>query len=179
MYESYAVLGMHYRLTVRMAGGDNGADVAIATATEAYGASSAGNQIPSDITLAEAQTYKGFRWFNLNQFDNDQAKRRDTLVITGSYRPGQNRTNVRNDEDVKTWTTVSAQPSLTENVKIFFWKSPLATQTLDRIGCNFMLEMKYIVQYKDLVTNFRWPRRTGQTDILQRVPADVIQIPNT
>ena len=41
MYESYVVLGMHYRLTVRMAGGDNGADVAIATATEAYGASSA------------------------------------------------------------------------------------------------------------------------------------------
>lgn len=176
LYEVYAVLGMHYRATIRTCSSDPGADITVMTATEAYGATSAGQKIPDTFNLAETYAWKGFRYYNVNNYDNDQAKRRDTLVVTGSYKPGQNRTNVRNDEDVKTWTATSSAPSLTENVKMFFAKSPLGVCPTTKIGCNVMLEMKYIVQFKDLKEQARWPRAGGTpAPFAQNLPTDILQ----
>ncbi|MCG0276764.1 MAG: hypothetical protein L5655_11555 [Thermosediminibacteraceae bacterium] len=174
LYEVYAVLGMHYRATIRTACSDGGADLTVMTATEAYGATSSGQKIPETFNLAESYAWKGFKYYNINNFDNDQAGRKDTMVVTGSYKPGQNRTNVRNDEDVKTWTPMTNQPSLTENVKIFFAKSPLGVAPTTKVGCNVMLEIKYIVQFKDLKEQARWPQK-DQTPFAQNLPTDIIQ----
>lgn len=176
LYESYAVLGMHYRATVRAVCSDSGADIVVATATEAYSGSSTGQQIPANCKLDDTYAWKGFRYYQIANFDNDQAARKDVMVITGSYKPGDNDINVRNDQDVKTWTAVGQNPSLTENVKLFFWRSPLGIAQQTRFGVNVMLEVKYIVQFKDLVTNARWPQGNGSSSTVQTLPNNALQI---
>jgi hypothetical protein len=175
IYDVYTVLGCHWRATIRSAGSANGADITVATAFESYGASSTGNEIPANATLDETYAWKGFKYSNLANYDNDQADRKDVIVISGSYKPGQSRTNVKNDEDVKTWTAIGSLPSLTEQLKIFFWRSPLANSNTSHYGCNVMLEVKYIVQFKDLKTQGRYPK-SGTTTINQSLPTDILQV---
>jgi hypothetical protein len=127
------------------------------------------------MTLDETYAYKGIKYTRLANYDNDQADNKDTMIISGSYKPGQSKKNVRNDEDVKTWTAVSAAPSLTEELKLVFFRANLATAPLLNTGCNCYLEVKYIVQFKDLKENYRYPQ-AGQAAITQSAPGDIVQV---
>jgi len=169
IYESYHVIGCHWRLTV--ANVTNYADITIATAYESW-ATGSGNEIPNNITLDESYAYQGFEYHNVSH--KYRGSRSDTLVITGSYKPGQCKTNVKNDEDVKTWTQVGSLPSLSEILKIYFWRAPLSGWGELSTGCNCMLEVKYIVQYKDLKIQARYPQ-SAQTVISQSFPMDILQ----
>ena len=91
-----------------------------------------------------------------------QSKGEGYTVIRGTYKPGQAKRNIVNDGDVKTWTaTGTALPNLKELLTLNFCKHPLAYA--DTYNANMQISLKYIVQYKDLKQQARYPN-TVTTD---------------
>ena len=106
-YEYYTVLGCEWKLTISNTQTTRTADVVIAYDTNSFtdAAGATGNRTPS-TSIKEMLAFKEIKWAKVhapNQYE-DQAKP-NTIVITGSYKPGTIRHNIRNDGDVKTWTS--------------------------------------------------------------------------
>lgn len=143
-------------------------DVAVAVQYDVYSdtATTTGNVMPSGTTYEECRNYKNIEWYGV--------KSQETTIITGKYKPGQTKRNIVNDGDVKTWTkTDGSQPNLKEILTVNFWKGPLANipnTTTKAPGCNLEIQVNYIVQYKDLKLQARYPNSSsvaGTFDISQ------------
>lgn len=101
-------------------------------------------------------------------------------TIRGQYKTGSAFRNVENDEDVRTWTLTTAVPNYTELMSLQIgraWDSGHA-DTLHRVW--IQIKLRYIVQFKDLNTAFRWPISSGgastQDPIQPTAPGDILQI---
>lgn len=121
-------------------------------------ATSTGNVMPL-TQYEEIRTYKNIRWYRIN--DNN-----GTEIIRGQYKPGQAKRNIINDGDVKTWTaTGTTLPNLKEILTLNFFQDPMNTTTLTT-GVNMEINLKYIVQFKDLKQQARYPNTiTSNQDI--------------
>ena len=75
-------------------------------------------------------------------------------VISGSYRPYLKKHLVQNDQDTKTWHKVGDALTMDENVHLMFHASPLGPGSLCCVNCS--LEVKFIVQFKDLKQTIRY-----------------------
>ena len=95
-------------------------------------------------------------------------------VFRGTYRPGQGKRAVSNDEDVKTWTQVTQLPSYKEDLHFMCYRAPFADPS-SIVGCNWRLHLRYIVQFKELNEALRYPY-TGQTSIALNCPADILEL---
>lgn len=142
-------------------------DVVCAVQYDTYSdtATSTGNVMP--ITkYSETRAFKNIQWYPI------QGGKKN--VIRGTYRPGQAKRNIINDGDVKTWTaTTSTLPNLKEILTLNFWNDPFFNARLPdaylttsgisstgggRYGCvNMEINLKYIVQFKDLKQQARYP----------------------
>ena len=99
-----------------------------------------------------------------------------TTVIKGHYKPGMIKRNVINDGDVQTWTSTSAQttPSLRDELFIACYKDPMAASPSGQIiGANFRINMKWIVQFKDLKVGARYPGAISQATTTITPPTDI------
>jgi hypothetical protein len=172
IYEQYHVQACHYKLTMRNANSKAGCDWIVANTTESYG-SAGGNELPTSTTLQESFTYKNIDHVVVSDFNN--TRENDIKIINKSYYPGQDKRNVKNDEDVKTWTGISSSPSLTENVVFMFWRGPMTTLDPSNLKMNCMLQVKYIVQFKDLKQQARYPATGIGSSLIQTLPADALQ----
>ena len=139
---------------------------------------STGNVMPL-TRYSEIRAYKNIRWYPI-----EGGKK---TVIRGTYKPGQAKRNIVNDGDVKTWTATSVTlPNLKEILTLNFFNDPFyagtTTPTYNASGfaatgghikgcANIEVNLKYIVQYKDLKVQARYPN-TLQTD------QDITQILN-
>lgn len=170
LYEYYTVLGCEWKLTVINPSSVPGASSIIGWNYDAYtdAAGSAGNVTPS-TNLSEAMSLKGMQ-FKVIQEKVPSNNGRHDAVITGRYKPGQAKRNVANDGDVKTWVktdfdntaaTPTNLPSLKEHLNLFFWRAPLAHDPTGGVNCQ--IELKYIVQFKDLRSMARYPVSTGSS----------------
>lgn len=147
-------------------------------------ATSTGNVMPG-TNYEEIRAYPGIRWYPI--------KGGQKAVIKGTYRPGQAKRNVVNDGDVKTWTkTADGVPtSLSEILTLNFFMDPFfnarrqdiyflnaagdmssfepqSTGANIRGAVNMEINLKYIVQFKDLRQQARYPNTlTTDQDITQ------------
>ena len=118
LYQYYTVLGCEYELTfVNSRNAING-NVVIAHGFDTFGSSSSGNVFPTGKQMYEMESWKGLDW-KLLRSTADFSGQGCTATIKGYYKPNQAHRNVNNDEDVKTWTAVGSNPSLTETLRIF------------------------------------------------------------
>lgn len=144
-------------------------DVVIGEQMDSYsdtqGAS--GNKMPT-TTFYETKQYKNIKWHHVSD-------RGGKTIIRGTVKPGMIKRNVSNDGDVKTWTKINPGssgtqatgelPTLKEFLTLSFWADPLNTSQLgitggaitNGCGCNIEINMKYIVQFKDLRLQARYP----------------------
>lgn len=134
------------------------ADVVCGVEFDTYSdtATSTGNVMPR-TEYEEVRNFKDIRWYKIPDSNG-------TTVISGTYKPGQAKRNITNDGDVKTWTaTGSTLPNLKENMLLCFWQDPLNNcgdgRAADQFGCgvNIEINLKYIVQFKDLKQQARYP----------------------
>ena len=160
MYQYYTVLGCEYEITMVNPNGTVGADVLIATDFDSYtdAESSAENQTP-DANLYDLMAFKKMKFKKLSYVRPSSTD--NTYVLQGRYKQGMIKHNVRNDSDAKTWTDIDTTgeaniPSLNDMLNIRVFKHPLA-YTSAAFVVNFQIRLKYIVQFKDLKLQARWP----------------------
>lgn len=149
--------------------GMHNTDLVCAVQMDTYSdtATSTGNVMPL-TNYAEARAFKNIRWYPI-----EGGKKQ---VIRGRYTPGQAKRNIVNDGDVKTWTaTGTTLPNLKEILTLNFWQDPFynakenntfdtaSTYTPSTSGATMYgsigmeVNIKYIVQFKDLKLQGRYP----------------------
>lgn len=188
LYEYYTVLGCEYEIIINNPGSQVGTEGVVGwdfnAHTDTAGAS--GNITPQDQRLAVMKQYKGIQWRTIAVGnENGSGRAESNVVIKGRYTPGQARRNIVNDGDVKTWiktngATAPDSPTLKEFLTLYFFRHELAYfKPADRlIGVNMQITLKYIVQFKDLYRNARYPN-TSDGDITQVIDTDAMQFPIT
>lgn len=175
-YAYYTVLGLEYELTLMNPSTIPGDDVVAATFKDSYSSTNATFIHPVGRALRDME-----QWPDVNFIRVPAAGDLDTRsaykTIKGYYRPGSAKTSVENDEDMKTWTktTAGTLPSLIELMTVSFGKAwdncvPGANPVMVR------MDMRWIVQYKDLKNEYRWPH-AGQTAVTVSAPTDILFSP--
>jgi len=159
IYEYYTVLSCHYTLTVapQCFEGSGITGYTVGEYEESYSTSTGNGRMPTESHI-RARHNEGIKWnYYPGAVAGDVNHKRN--VLSGSYRPGQAETNVRNDTDVKTWNLVSQSPILTEGHNFIFYRLPEVPDSHpdERFRYNCTIEMKFVVQYKDRITAFKFP----------------------
>ena len=155
-------------------------DIVVATQFDTYTdtVGYTGNHMPL-ANYADIRYYKNIQW--------TPVKGGSKAVIRGTYKPGQAKRNVKNDGDAKTWTAVGTGPNFKEILTLNFFMDPFFNgqymDTFENDGgyaitangtnmlgcCNMEINLKYIVQYKDLRVQARYPNTiiTDQDILIQ------------
>ena len=100
--------------------------------------------------------------------------------ISGVWRPGEQHKNVVNEEDIKTWNTTGAVPSngWVEDLVLLIMQDDYAAGSAEN-SFNVRISLEYIVQFKDVKQQIRYPHSTDGVINAIAYPTDVIQVPNT
>lgn len=178
LYQYYTVLGCEYEVIMVNPIGNHdtvngtanlrvyGGDIICAEQIDTYSdtAAATGNVMPL-TTLVEVMNYKNIKWHKI-QANGNGNNLGNTTIIKGRYTPGSVKRNIVNDGDVKTWTATTIQPTLKEFLTLNFWPHPLSAGTA--FGLNIQVRLKYIVQWKDLVAQARYPNSLNATGVVQQ-----------
>ena len=170
LYDYYTVLSCKYRITINHTTNVRGTDAIVGVQFDTYSdtATTTGNVMPQ-TKLIEALHYKGINWKVIRAATSENNSDTALTVIEGVYKPGQAKRNIIDDGDVKTWTaTGTTLPNLKEILTLNLWKAPLSYGIPDNICGNIQIELQYIVQFKDLKQQARYPNTiTTDQDITQ------------
>jgi hypothetical protein len=156
LYDYYHVCGVEYEIQMRMTTEDKGARAGVFTqysseTTPPYHGSS----------LQEMQYWKNLppiKYF----LPRDAACAplgMMTQSFSGRWQPGTHTHDVRDDEKSKTWTLVGETPKLVEDINIVHNIAPLS-QLATNVSLTAYMTVKYLVQFKDLKREYRFPRST-------------------
>jgi hypothetical protein len=163
IYEYYTVLDMYYDVKVFFMHEDGlgSTGVEVGQFEESFKTSDSNGKTPA-LSLHRAKHMEKIKW---SSHVGKRTGSSDPAYITfsGHYWPGKAETNVRNDEDVKTWNLVSTQPSLQEQVVLDFYKLPFfvnSTGIPANARQNLVIEVKYVVQFKDRIPAYKFPGNT-------------------
>lgn len=163
LYNWWTVLGCEYEITIfNPRGSGRSALCAYTIQTEG---TTAARVIPETIRLNELMAmeniqYKGIEPYNING--------KYKQMITGRYKPGSAKRDIKNDGDVKLWTETASTPSYNENMRLYFYKDPLSSNVLNTTGpvtegasesthVQVQIRLKYIVQWKNLKQSAIYP----------------------
>lgn len=181
-YEYYTVLGTEYKMTFHnptaISGENNNA--LIVTDQDSYSdtTGSTGNVTP-DTVLAELLSFPHIKVKPIAGSGTRQQQGVEPWeVIQGRYKPGQIARNISNDGDVKTWTkTDGTLPTLKDIMNVRVGKSPFCLNDATQpVGVNVQVEIKMIVQFKDLKVNARYPTTGGLPLITTTLPNDALDV---
>ena len=128
------------------------------------------------------RAFKNVKWYSIPGGQK--------AIIRGSYKPGQAKRNIVNDGDVKTWTAVGPTlPNLKEILTLNFFADPFnngcqtpeystsdVTSSGGSVYGTVMMEinLKYIVQYKDLKQLARYPNVSSGTTTTQIISTGIV-----
>ena len=158
-YEQYTVLGCEWKVVVINVNNSRGADIEAAVQYDSYSDTNGttGNIMPK-APYAEVKAFKNIKWYRAEAATSENQAANNTMVITGTYKPGMISRNIKNDGDVKTWTACGTTlPTLKDILTINFFKAGLNYATVAQTAFNASIEVKYIVQFKDLIEQARYP----------------------
>lgn len=165
LYTYYTVLGCKYRITVVNSGNARGADIEVAEYFDTYSDTqgTTGNITPA-TTYQETKAFKNIKWHVIRDGTSEANVDANAAIIEGTYKPGQARRNIQNDGDVKTWTACGTTlPNLKEVLNLSFYKAGLNYASIANTCANVMIELDYIVQFKDLKEQARYPNSANDT----------------
>ncbi len=178
IYEYYTVLGCEYEVIIGAVSSGINNDALVGMDFNSYRTAegSGGNVTPQDAKLTDMMAWKHINWKRLEAKTSDP-NAVSTTVFRGRYKQGQAARNINNDGDVKTWIKTTELPVLKETIAFYFYKHPLNSTKSSTTVCGFNIQfnMKYIVQFKDLREQARYPK-TGATAISMITPTDVTQV---
>jgi len=172
LYTFYTVLGVHYKITIQNPYRAIGNDIVIAETKESFSVANGGINMPGGRFFKEMEYWPGLKWHVIKSI-NDGTDDNSYATIEGYYKPGDISRNVQNDEDVKTWTLINNTPLLTERLRLFVGNASF-NETQKAGGCNIKVQMKYIVQYKDLKIEVKYPT-AAQTPYNIAFPTDILR----
>lgn len=119
-----------------------------------------------DNGTAASNTYASSNMINYNNGKH-------SCVFAGEYRPGQFKREIINDAQVENWTTVNTNPLLSERLLIRLKPENPALNTAsttntsgDSIKYKFNVSLEYLVEFKELDANLRWPVQRQPLTIL-------------
>nr|QJI53848.1 MAG: capsid protein [Parvo-like hybrid virus UC4] len=168
MYNYYTVKGVEWEMTVQNANENSNAGAVIAIYYDTFSSVNAVNIHPPNAPIYQIENWPDVQWMTIPSSAQEDDNRIRTMK--GTYYPGKEKTNVENDEDVKTWTPIGSVPALKENVSFKFfpdWKATVGPKL------NIRFTFRYIVQFRDLKPAFRWPTG-GQSAITLTAPTNII-----
>lgn len=180
LYDYYTVIGCEYEIIIENIREDTplNNDIVIGETLDTY--SLATDKTQNNRTLSNQQLYDCMYWKNfateafLNDKDSDPRSR--YKIIKGVHKVGSGTKMVENDGDAQRWTrttrTLEQDNKLLEEKHWLFWPHPFSshhehltltyndagtgtTEVNNKSGFNFQINMKYIVQFKDLKQNLR------------------------
>lgn len=194
LYDYYTVLKCHWEIIIENpinSGGQLPLLVGVQYDSYSDTATSTGNVMPQ-TRLVEALSYKNMQWYRVDGQSSVEQQGRDNniQVIKGTYMPGQIKRNIVNDGDVKTWTkTDGTLPTLKDLLTINFWLHPLASSSSSGVtygAANMQINLKYVVQFKDLKLQARYPNTLVTNQDIQlnlnespTATGNPLQLPNT
>lgn len=180
LYEYYTVLGCEYKITTGCVNTSSGFAAILGHTIDSWSdtATESGNITPT-TNLSEAMSFKGMQ-FDVLRGARAENEGQQMTVIQRRYIPGQAKRNIVNDGDVKTWTKTAFNgtspenyvPTLKETLNLYFWRAPLAnivSSNTEVTACNTQVELKWIVQFKDLRNLPRYPATTGGTSVITNI----------
>ena len=169
LYDYYTVLGCEYEIIIKNpikemipieqgTAGTTGthayaklsSDIQCAVQFDTYSnnATTTGNVMPL-TRYSESRAFKNLKWYRIHDDGGE-------VTIRGTYRPGDAKRNIINDGDVQTWTkTTTTLPNLKEILTLNFWQHPFNDSQYGAV--NMEINLKYIVQFKDLKLQARYP----------------------
>ena len=173
MYDVYNVNKCEWELLFHNPMTSTNGDLLLAYSEEAYPAgSSSGNTVPDSTTLQQTEQFPDMKWKILKS-NTSGAPEHNLTMISGTYYPNKANKNVRNDEDVKTWTNVANNPTLTEQIHLKLLKAPFNEEGFQ--GVNVRLHVRLTVQFRDLKTTFRYLSSSSPETLASYT--DVVQNP--
>lgn len=177
MYRYYAVLGVEYTLECNNMRNTAERDVVVARWIDTFSdAAATVHPTAGATTMTDMQQWKDIKWDVVPSMEQSGGNGR-SRTIRGYYKPGMVKQNVENDDDVDTWTQVGQNPKLSEHLTFAFgkhWNSVGASAQSGNNLLNCRLNMRYIVQFKDLIPELEWPS-SGQSDVTFFAPGDLLQ----
>lgn len=185
MYDWYTVLGTEYEIVFQhtsvsqSAGNYGNNDVVIAEVMDISSNTpeNDGNKIPNQSKLSNLQYYKNIKYHSIKA-PNINDNNTPYYTIKGSYKPGSAKGLIENDGDIKRWIKTGLPNTMYEDLHLMLFPSPFNTvhnQPVNgfiyvnpttpftngsenaKTSLNFKITLKYIVQYKDLKTFYRYP----------------------
>lgn len=171
IYENYTVLGCEYEITMFNPRAQ-GKHALVAWTIQQAGPGGT-NVLPETMPLDEMMAQKNMHFKMIGCRDNSMIQSYD--MIKGHYKPGTVHQDVLNDGDAKTWTATGSSPNMVEYLQLMFYNHPLGIRQ-GYSHVNFQVRVKYMVQFKDLKNQVRYPRATitPLTTIAQTVPTDIL-----
>ena len=160
IYESYHTIETQYRITVVNPETTIGRRSRVIVDKDVYTTSSTGNIIPTDaISFYYNGQWKGLESIIVPE-RNNSTNEPFIKVYEGTWRPGEWSKNTLNSEDIKAWYSTGAEPTpnWVENLVLLGTTDEYNT---DYCNLNLFVELRYIVQFKDLRSQFRYPRVAG------------------
>jgi hypothetical protein len=152
LYQFYTVLGCEYDITIENLHHQNNIDAIIGLVESGSHkppmAATVGT-VKGAVDVYQALAWKHVRWNRLNSGSGQ----RNITKFKGVYRPGDHKREVIDDDNVKTWIPVNSSPSLKEDLSLMCYGHPqMAQATSVTTGAilNIYIQLKYIVQFKDL-----------------------------
>ncbi|GLE09481.1 hypothetical protein PINS_up021187 [Pythium insidiosum] len=140
---------------------------------DVYTTSSTGNVMP----LTAAPMYYNSTYKNVDKLIISERNNNDDpgwiKQYSGVWRPGEWSKNTLNAEAIKAWYAIGAgpDPQWVENLVIL---ALMDEYTPNQFGnLNVFVDLRYVVQFKDLKQTFRYPT-LGDTPVTLSCPDDVI-----
>ena len=176
IYESYHVMETNYKITMYNPEESPGLSARVYHEFDAYTASSTGNVIP----INKEQHYYNSLWKRVNcTIINNRNSTNGGWIktISGTWRQGMVKKNTLNDEDIKAWYATGAEPTpnWVENLTLIGFSDEMND---GHCNLNLMVELQYIVQFKDLKDAFRYTHHNNAVVALN-TPTDILQEPTT
>lgn len=175
MYQSYHTIETKYRIT--LVNPENGKRTNVVHWMDSYTANNTTDITPTDQNSYFYRTYyKNIKQKIVNERTTANDDKAWIQVIEGVWRPGQNHLNTVNAEDIKAWYATNAEPDplWVENLVLC---GLIDEYTSAYSNLNIMVELTYLVQFKDLRQDIRYPT-IGQSNIQLNIPEDTVQVPN-
>lgn len=173
MYQAYTVLKTDYEIMIHNPRNVVNGDLIMAYGPEVVG--TAEGKVYPNAPLCQAEHWPDidFKLIKSSIYDD---RDRYTL-ISGTYYPGKEKSHVRNDEDVSTWTKYTdpaamATPNLVESMRLLLYKGPFNSQE-DNMAVNIRVSLRITAQFRDLIPVLR--HTAGQTNVVFTVPGDILQ----
>lgn len=185
MYENYHLVQTNYVIELESATNDGNCQSYCFEYDNVYTLSSAGQEIPQGETLSNYLKYphlKTHRFGGRRIGDPTEKYYRKTLKGTWTYNKFHH--NVRNDDNIKTWYPVGAEPTpeWVEEKMLLFMSDDFAQgegggSGRGKMSFNIKVHLEFIVQYKDLQRNSRFPLLGDANQVLLTMPSMAFQVP--